>query len=100
MTYATKQDGSREIVDALGFHIPNDPKMVMFTAQEKAGKAIQEFFFLKNNPKLGDTSLDIIIEKCMNLPECLAYAEGSAVRETILKMFISDQFRFYIDRRN
>lgn len=97
MTYATKQDGSREIVDALGFHIPNDPKMVMFTAQEKAGKAIQEFFHSKT---VGGYSLDYIVFQCMNLPECIAYAEGSAVRETILKMFISDQFRFYIDRRN
>lgn len=96
VTYATKQDGTKEIVDAQSFHIPQDTQTALAEAQNKARLAIHAFFCRSN---IGTYSLDFLVEKAQKLPECLVFIEGSQIREHIVKMMISQEFKFYIDRK-
>lgn len=96
MTFATKQDGSREIVDSRSFYVPKDAQTSIYEAQKKARTDIHIFF---STESIGNQTLDNIVEACMQLPGTIAYIEGSAVREVIVKMFISHELKHYIDKK-
>lgn len=100
VTYATNQDGTKEIVDSQSFHIKNPShteQQELYERMQKAQTAIGKYMF--HTKDVGEIPLNDLVRHLQELPECLAYAEGVQSRKLIILVSISNALKFYIDRK-